>query len=143
MSTTADNPLLHHIRRLAAGRAGAPRDGDLLEAFRQRRDETAFAALVERHGPMVLGVCQAGFGGETTTRGAPPCRPIAGQPEQPAAVGRAAADRRGPSGAGARRWRRRRPRVAAPVGLLWPPAWQRRRGWWTGRRPPEAGPERP
>src|SRR5262249_5993250 len=32
-------------------------DGDLLERFLARRDEEAFAALVGRHGPMVLGVC--------------------------------------------------------------------------------------
>jgi RNA polymerase sigma factor (sigma-70 family) len=32
-------------------------DADLLERFLARRDEEAFAALVGRHGPMVLGVC--------------------------------------------------------------------------------------
>src|SRR5262249_25458296 len=30
----------------------------LLERFVERRDEPAFAALVARHGPMVLGVCR-------------------------------------------------------------------------------------
>jgi RNA polymerase sigma factor (sigma-70 family) len=33
-------------------------DGELLAAFVARRDEQAFAALVQRHGPMVLGVCR-------------------------------------------------------------------------------------
>src|SRR5262245_3865328 len=33
-------------------------DGQLLERFRRDGDETAFALLVQRHGPMVLGVCQ-------------------------------------------------------------------------------------
>ena len=32
-------------------------DGQLLELFAARRDETAFTALVERHGPMVRRVC--------------------------------------------------------------------------------------
>jgi RNA polymerase sigma factor (sigma-70 family) len=33
-------------------------DQELLRRFVQHRDETAFALLVERHGPMVLGVCR-------------------------------------------------------------------------------------
>ncbi|WP_165248683.1 RNA polymerase sigma factor [Paludisphaera soli] len=33
-------------------------DAQLLDRFVQRRDESAFAAIVERHGPMVLGVCR-------------------------------------------------------------------------------------
>jgi RNA polymerase sigma factor (sigma-70 family) len=33
-------------------------DGQLLEGFAQRREEAAFETLVERHGPMVLGVCR-------------------------------------------------------------------------------------
>jgi len=33
-------------------------DADLLERFSVRRDETAFATLVNRHGPMVQGVCR-------------------------------------------------------------------------------------
>src|SRR5262245_53440397 len=35
-----------------------PSDGQLLRRFTVEHDEAAFAALVERHGPMVLGVCQ-------------------------------------------------------------------------------------
>jgi len=34
-------------------------DGHLLGAFLTRRDEAAFATLVARHGPMVLGTCRA------------------------------------------------------------------------------------
>jgi RNA polymerase sigma factor (sigma-70 family) len=33
-------------------------DGQLLEMFVRRREESAFAALVRRHGPMVLSVCR-------------------------------------------------------------------------------------
>jgi RNA polymerase sigma factor (sigma-70 family) len=42
------------IRRNGEG----PSDGQLLRAFLARRDEQAFAVLVRRHGPMVLGVCR-------------------------------------------------------------------------------------
>jgi RNA polymerase sigma factor (sigma-70 family) len=51
--------VLRHVRQLAARpRDGGPTDGELLHAFARRRDEDAFAALVRRHGPMVLGVCR-------------------------------------------------------------------------------------
>jgi RNA polymerase sigma factor (sigma-70 family) len=33
-------------------------DAELLERFRARGDEAAFALLVQRHGPMVLGLCR-------------------------------------------------------------------------------------
>jgi RNA polymerase sigma factor (sigma-70 family) len=50
------------IRTLfSAGALGSLGDGQLLELYRARRDEVAelaFAVLVERHGPMVLGVCR-------------------------------------------------------------------------------------
>src|SRR5687768_2216486 len=42
-----------------AGPAGEDlSDEQLLDRFVRRRDEGAFAALVRRHGPMVLGVCR-------------------------------------------------------------------------------------
>lgn len=44
------------IRHLAA--APPESDGELLRRFAAGRDEAAFARLVERHGPMVLGVCR-------------------------------------------------------------------------------------
>src|SRR5262249_16116008 len=45
-------------RGKAPGAVDEPGDDVLLERFTARRDETAFAALVRRHGPLVLGVCR-------------------------------------------------------------------------------------
>jgi RNA polymerase sigma factor (sigma-70 family) len=45
------------LQRLRQG-AGGLSDGQLLGHFVATRDEAAFAALVRRHGPMVLGVCR-------------------------------------------------------------------------------------
>jgi RNA polymerase sigma factor (sigma-70 family) len=51
--------VLRHLRRLAARQDVGPlSDGQLLERFCRHRDEDAFAELVGRHGPMVLGVCR-------------------------------------------------------------------------------------
>jgi cobalt-zinc-cadmium efflux system membrane fusion protein len=50
---------------LAFGATGLQSDGELLGRFVARRDaaaEAAFAALVERYGPMVLGVCRRVLG---------------------------------------------------------------------------------
>jgi RNA polymerase sigma factor (sigma-70 family) len=49
--------LLHHLRRRSAP-PGPASDADLLDRFARLRDESAFAALVSRHGPMVLNVCR-------------------------------------------------------------------------------------
>jgi RNA polymerase sigma factor (sigma-70 family) len=47
-----------HLRLLfEVGTAVGLTDGQLLELFVKRRDEAAFTALVERHGPMVQRVC--------------------------------------------------------------------------------------
>jgi RNA polymerase sigma factor (sigma-70 family) len=51
--------VLQHIRRLVAAESSGTRsDRELLERFVQHHDEAAFAALVQRHGPMVLSVCR-------------------------------------------------------------------------------------
>jgi RNA polymerase sigma factor (sigma-70 family) len=59
MATAQRDTLLRHIHRLAAGpRVARGTDRQLLDDFRARRDEAAFAALLARHGPMVLRVCR-------------------------------------------------------------------------------------
>src|SRR5262245_19689372 len=60
MGMAQPGTLLRHIHHLAAGRGLTQRtDRQLLDDFAARRgDEAAFAALVARHGPMVLRVCR-------------------------------------------------------------------------------------
>jgi RNA polymerase sigma factor (sigma-70 family) len=58
MTARADR-LARYVRRLAApAPAGPDADAVLLDRYRAGRDEAAFAALVARHGPMVLGACR-------------------------------------------------------------------------------------
>jgi RNA polymerase sigma factor (sigma-70 family) len=60
MSSEPVGPLLRYIRRLATGRKDSELpDNQLLERFANHQDESAFAALQRRHGPMVLSVCQS------------------------------------------------------------------------------------
>src|SRR5215468_3442314 len=61
MSRAALASVLHYARSLAGSAADLP-EPLLLERFLSRREEAAFAALVERHGPMVLGVCRRVLG---------------------------------------------------------------------------------
>jgi RNA polymerase sigma factor (sigma-70 family) len=58
MAGTQVRGLLGHVRHLLEGRQCVGSDGELLERFIQRGDETAFAALVHRYGPLVMGVCR-------------------------------------------------------------------------------------
>src|ERR1700676_1026628 len=51
--------LIQHLRKAVLSQDGAGlTDDHLLGCFIQLRDEAAIAALVRRHGPMVLGVCR-------------------------------------------------------------------------------------
>ena len=51
--------ILHHFREAEyAGKAAELTDAQLLDRFIHQRDETAFAGLLRRHGPMVLNVCR-------------------------------------------------------------------------------------
>jgi RNA polymerase sigma factor (sigma-70 family) len=60
MSTTPNTTLLQHIRKLASAQDGGRlHDRQLLQRYLASRDEIAFAALVERHGPMVRSVCRS------------------------------------------------------------------------------------
>ncbi len=59
MASNRIHPVLHHVRKLALrGDMATWTDGQLLQRYLADRDEGAFAALVQRHGPMVLGVCR-------------------------------------------------------------------------------------
>jgi RNA polymerase sigma factor (sigma-70 family) len=58
MATRPASPALRYIRSLAATEhARGLADRELLELFSGRQEEAAFAELVRRHGPMVLGLC--------------------------------------------------------------------------------------
>ncbi len=62
MRSKSSRDVLRHLRTLyRCGVVGSLSDEQLLDRFVARRDETgeeAFAELVQRHGPMVLGVCR-------------------------------------------------------------------------------------
>lgn len=59
MAKGFSDPLLRFVRALAARGADEDEiDSPLLARFAGRGDADAFAALVRRHGPMVLGVCR-------------------------------------------------------------------------------------
>jgi RNA polymerase sigma factor (sigma-70 family) len=59
MTTSPMTAFLQQLRGTALLPDGASMtDGELLEGFVTRRDQAAFATLVQRHGPMVWGVCR-------------------------------------------------------------------------------------
>jgi RNA polymerase sigma factor (sigma-70 family) len=59
MLRQSSGSILHYINRIACPEElWNATDSQLLERFVERRNEDAFALLVRRHGPMVLGICQ-------------------------------------------------------------------------------------
>jgi RNA polymerase sigma factor (sigma-70 family) len=63
MATKSFNGVVQQLRKIAAVQTSrACPDHDLLERFVQQHDDAAFTVLVERHGPMVLGVCRRALG---------------------------------------------------------------------------------
>jgi RNA polymerase sigma factor (sigma-70 family) len=53
------NGVLQHLRKMAAVQTCRElSDRDLLERFIGARDEAAYTVLIDRHGPMVFGVCR-------------------------------------------------------------------------------------
>jgi RNA polymerase sigma factor (sigma-70 family) len=59
MATSEMSEVIQHLRRTVLLHDGAGlTDGQLLEDYISRHDETAVAALVRRHGSMVWGVCR-------------------------------------------------------------------------------------
>ena len=61
MKTGRVRMMLGRLREAALANGGGLSDRQLLGRFVARRDEAAFAALVRRHGPMVLPVCRRVF----------------------------------------------------------------------------------
>jgi RNA polymerase sigma factor (sigma-70 family) len=60
MADTEGGVFLRQVRKLVAAQtAGRLSDRQLLEQFLARQDESAFSALVQRHGPAVLSLCRS------------------------------------------------------------------------------------
>ena len=58
MTSAQAGLVLEHLRRLDVRPRTLAPDAELLDRFAAARDQAAFADLVRRHGPMVLGVCR-------------------------------------------------------------------------------------
>ena len=59
MASQTLNGVLQQLRKVAVVHTDRElADRELLDRFLERRDESAFTVLIERHGPMVLGVCR-------------------------------------------------------------------------------------
>src|SRR5438552_12442460 len=63
MATKSLDKVMQHLRMVAAVSAYRNlSDRELLERFTQRRDDAAFTVMIERYGPMLLGVCRRALG---------------------------------------------------------------------------------
>lgn len=59
MGTSPTKSLIDHLRHVVPlPDAAGLNEGELLRRFIERHDEAAFAVLVNRHGPMLWGVCR-------------------------------------------------------------------------------------
>jgi RNA polymerase sigma factor (sigma-70 family) len=58
MSSGTPGAILHHLLRVAEQKSADQSDLHLLECFVTKKDEAAFAALMERHGRLVFSVCR-------------------------------------------------------------------------------------
>jgi DNA-directed RNA polymerase specialized sigma24 family protein len=58
MATGQLGGVIQHLHRAILREEAGLTDGQLLRDYISRRDESAFAALVQWHGPMVWGVCR-------------------------------------------------------------------------------------
>src|SRR5271157_1389532 len=59
VGSRVERGVVHQLERLFGhGTVTGLSEEQLLDRFATARDESAFEALVERHGPMVLGVCR-------------------------------------------------------------------------------------
>jgi RNA polymerase sigma factor (sigma-70 family) len=58
MKASSAQMVLDCLRKAVQPDGAGPTDGQLLRQYVTRRDESAFALLVRRHGPMVLAVCR-------------------------------------------------------------------------------------
>ncbi len=58
MPTRQMDSIVRYVRKIALQDARSMSDAQLLESFITQQDESAFEALVTRHGPLVLSVCR-------------------------------------------------------------------------------------
>src|SRR3954469_2589036 len=58
MGSSQMSEVIQHLRRWVLRDSGNRTDGQLLDEYLSQGDDTALGLLVQRHGPMVWGVCR-------------------------------------------------------------------------------------